>query len=129
MTPTPVTSLRITFDKERKLKARHKFIREAVRTSGKAITELLQDPFGGFPYLVQALLQPGAPINEPITIDKASDLIDAFVDNGGRIEDLQSKLVLLLQSYMRIEVTPTPDEEEKGDPNAATPVAPGPSSD
>jgi len=118
--------VRITFDKERKLKPKHKYLREAVRVSGKSITELITDPFGGFPFLVQALLQPSGAVGEHISLDKASDLIDEFFEKGGTVEKLQKALVQSLSGYLQIESTPTSDEdEEAADPNASTPVEPG----
>jgi hypothetical protein len=116
-------AVRLVFDKERKLKARHKYIRNAVITSGKSIQALLADPFGGFPYVLQALIQPGVASNETISLDKASDLIDLYMDKGGTTEQLQAAMVQCVQSYMRIEGTPTPEETD--DPNGDSPAAPG----
>ncbi len=117
------TATKIVFDKERKLKARHRYIRNAVIQSGKSINELISDPFGGAPYLLSALLQPGASSTETITIDRASDLIDIFVDNGGSVEELVTQMATLVKNYLQLENTPTQEETEN--PNALSPAASG----
>jgi hypothetical protein len=119
---------RIEFDKVRKLKPRHRFIRAAVITSGKSITELVADYFGGHPYLVQALLAPGLVGTESLTLDDASDLIDQFLDKGGKPEQLRNALVTILASYLHVEVQKT-EEEDPAVPNADSPALPGPDAD
>lgn len=122
--------VRVEFDRVRKLKPRHRYLREAVRASGKSITELMADPFGGFPYLIQALTVPSANVGEAISIDKASEFLDAYFEKGGTVAKLQAQLVDVLSAYMNIEVAPAPEEEGDDDsPNADSPVAPGPSAD
>jgi hypothetical protein len=123
----PRPSVKVVFDKERKLYARHEYMREAVRMSGKSITELMDDPFYGYGYVLWALLQPGAQgTSERIDLNKASRLIDKFFDNGGTLKELNGHLSLAVESYLRIESTPTEDEEEDGNPNGVSPDAPGP---
>lgn len=113
--------VRLEFDKERKLKARHKFIRDAVNNSGKSIAQLVNDPFGGYPYILQALLQPGS--RDTITLDKASELIDAYLDRHESIDGLTKGIIECLSGYLHIEVTPADSEEDEG--NEATPATPG----
>jgi hypothetical protein len=113
--------VRLEFDKTRKLKARHRHIRDAVRESGRPITELVNDPFGGIPYVLRALLQGGA--GDTVTLDAASDLIDVWMERHGDIVPLQKAIVGVLSGYLRIEQTPS-EEEPEGE--APTPVAPGP---
>jgi hypothetical protein len=113
--------IKLLFDAERKLVARHRYIREAVRQSGKAIDQLLNDPFGGHAYLVLALLQPGAASNEVMNLERASDLIDAYYKNGGDVMKLTSALTQVVSAYLRIENTPIP--EEGSDPNAQAPTS------
>jgi hypothetical protein len=112
----------------RKLKCRHKYMREAERASGKSVFELLRAPFYGYPYLLQALLQPGS--DKPITLDRASDLIDLYSDTHNELESLKTVLDGVLLGYLSVQLTPTADEtDEAGNsPNADSPVAPGPSS-
>lgn len=118
--------VRLEFDKVRKLKARHRFIRDVVRASGKSVTDLVQDPFGGHPFLIQALLTPSSAVNESISLDKASDLLDAYYDKGGTVEKLRNALIDVLGQYLHVESTPTQEEEETDDaPNVATPEQPG----
>ena len=109
----------------RKLKCRHRFMREAVRASGKSITELASDPFGGYAYLLQALLQPGS--KDPISLDRASELIDLYMDNHDGMTGLTKALSEALTGYLSIEATPTEDEANEAGtlPNADSPAAPG----
>jgi hypothetical protein len=120
---TAPTAIKVVFDKERKLKARHRPIRNAVIQSGKSVEQLLADPFGGHAYLLAALLQPATEGLEAITIDRASDLIDKFVDRGGSVEWLAEQMAMLVKNYLSIEKTPTQEETEN--PNAPSPAASG----
>ena len=118
--------VRLEFDKVRKLKARHRFIRDVVRASGKSVTDLVQDPFGGHPFLIQALLTPSSAVNESISLDKASDLLDAYYDKGGTVEKMRNSLIEVLGQYLHVESTPTQQEEETDEsPNGDTPEQPG----
>ena len=128
MTQAPVV---LEFDKRRKLKCKHKHIRDAVRASGKSVVELLNDPFGGWPFLLSALLIPGVAMDEAMSLDKASDLIDIFVEKHGSLKGLGTGLSQALAGYLHIEITPSEDEkdEEGNTPNVATPVTPGLSAD
>ena len=129
MTQAP-KAVYLEFDRRRKLHARHRYVRECVRASGKPVTELVQDPFGGHPFLIQALLTASASEKENITLDKASDLLDAYYDKGGTLDDLRNALMEVLSAYLHIEQRPAPGEEvDDSNPNADSPAAPGPSVD
>src|SRR5688500_11872079 len=108
--------VRLEFDRERKLKPKHKYLREAVRQSGRSITELLNDPFNGYPWLLQALLTPSAQTNETITLDKCSEFIDIYCDKHGSIVGLSQGLTKCVMSYMGIEAQPTADEAAADSP-------------
>jgi hypothetical protein len=130
MASTQNTVVRVEFDRPRKLICKHRHIRDAVLESKKSIIELMSDPFGGYPYLIRALLQPSAAHGEAITIDKASDLIDVYLSKHGSLEGLSKALLQALSAYLHVEVTPTEDEQTGDEPpNAATPDGPGPSAD
>lgn len=122
------STARIEFDRVRKLKPRHRFIRNAVISSGKAVNELVLDHFGGHPFLLMALLAPALGATETLTLDDASDLIDQYRDKGGTAEELRQALLLLLSDYLHVEIV-KPDTEDSDNPNAATQVEPGPSAD
>jgi hypothetical protein len=113
----------------RKLKCRHRYMRDAVKASGRSVFELAGDPFGGYPYLLQALLQPGS--TTPISLDKASELIDTYLDHHEGLSGLTKAISDALSGYLSIEITPVDDEADDAGtlPNAATPVAPGRSAD
>lgn len=69
--------VRIHLDRKRKLKFRHRDLRDAVEKTGKSIGELFQDPFGGWAYLLLFGLR-YEDLN--ISLDKASDFIDRWID-------------------------------------------------
>lgn len=72
------TFVRIHLDVRRKLRYKHKDLRDAVAESGKSIGELLTDAFGGWPYL----LRMGLRWNDlKISVDKASEFIDLWCEN------------------------------------------------
>jgi len=121
---------RLEFDRVRKLKPRMRYVRDAVRASGKSVTELVGDPFGGHPFLIQALVQPSANQGENISLDDASDLLDEYYDKGGTIKKMRETLMEVLSAYLHVEATPT-DAESEGDdaPNGASPAPPGPTDD
>jgi hypothetical protein len=125
---------KIQFDQERTLIPKHKYIRNAVLASGKNLLELLDDPWGGLPFVIQALIEPGLPQGEDFTIDQASELIDKYLENA-RLENvkapmrqLQKALLTILMDYCSIEFQakkePVALEEEAGGaPNVPSPVA------
>lgn len=117
---------RIVFDKERKLIARHEYVGYAVNASKKTVLELLSDPFGGWAYLIQALVIPGA--TEAISLKKASELLDHYFDAGGSHETLHNAMSRVLAAYINAEVTPTKDEGD-APPNAPGPATTGLASD
>jgi hypothetical protein len=61
-----------------KIAYRHRDLRDVVDVTGKSVVDLLNDPFGGWPYLLQF----GRRQYDPkVTKDQASDLIDAWLDD------------------------------------------------
>lgn len=131
MTKSQSSVVRVEFDRPRKLICKHKHIRDAVIESKQSILELMKDPFGGWPYLIRALLQPSAAHGEVISLDKASDLIDTYLSRHGSLEGLSKALLQAMSAYLHVEVTPTEDEkDEAGErPNGDTPDEPGLSAD
>lgn len=111
---------RISFDRIRKLKPQHRYIRAAVQESGKPVNELIRDMFGGLPYLLQALLTPALGNDETLSLDQTSDLIDQYLDQGGTLLELQRALLKILADYMHIELKPVETEDVAEDvaPNA-----------
>jgi hypothetical protein len=130
----PKEAVYVEFDRRRKLYPRMRYIRDVVLASKRSVTELVQDPFGGHPWLVQALTQPSARQGENITLDKASEMLDAYYDNGGTVDAMRDSLMKAVADYLTFELTPTFEEEEEAvrtedpnGPNGDTPDAPGPS--
>jgi hypothetical protein len=125
---------RIKFDgeNERKLKPLHGNIRKAIAACSRelgrpvSINEMATDWFNGHPFLVWALLIPSLKANQRLSVDDASNLIDTFLEKGGTSQELQNALVVVLATYLRVEVQKQDDEEDdKDDPNAPTPEQPG----
>lgn len=78
-----VDFVRLSFDNtehppngRRKLKFRHKDLRDVVNTTKQSISDLFGDPFGGWPYLLVYGMR-AYDIN--VTLDQASELIELWV--------------------------------------------------
>lgn len=69
--------VRIDLDQRRKLRYKHKDLRDVVKESGKSIGELFMDPFGGWPYLLLFGLRWQ---DLKLNLDKASEFIDLWVE-------------------------------------------------
>jgi hypothetical protein len=118
---------RIELDKERKIKVRHRYIREVEEETGKSIQQLMGTA-GGQAHVLRALLQGGS--GEKVTINRASELIDARRDRGLKHKDLVESINAVLLGYFNIENTPTEDEVKAGNSGEAdTPATPGPDSE
>lgn len=122
---------KIQFDQERTLIPKHKYIRNAVIASGKSLLQLLDDPFGGIPFVLQALIEPALPEGQDFSIDQASDLIDQYLQNArtanmkAPMRELQKALLTILADYLYIELkskTDVPAETDEEVPNAPSPV-------
>jgi hypothetical protein len=62
-----------------KIRFRHRDLRDVVDVTGKSVIDLLNDPFGGWPYLLQF----GMRLYDPkVTKDGASDLIDRWLEDN-----------------------------------------------
>jgi hypothetical protein len=87
--------IRIELDQPRKLRFKHRDLRDAVTASGKSIGELYSDAFGGWPYLLLYGLRWQ---DLGLTLDKCSDFIDTWVDARAATEktplDAMGKLLL-----------------------------------
>jgi hypothetical protein len=115
---------KIELDKERKIKVRHRYVREVEDETGKSIQQLMSTA-GGQAYVLRALLQGGS--GEKITLNRASELIDERRDRGLKHKDLVEQLNAVLLGYFNIENTPAEDEKKDGAPGEAdTPATPGP---
>jgi hypothetical protein len=69
--------VRIYLDQRRKLRYKHKDLRDVCAESGKSLGELMHDPFGGWPYLLRFGLRWQ---DLTVTLDKASEFIDLWLD-------------------------------------------------
>ena len=112
-------------DKKRyKLKFTHKELRQlseqvkvAYGNSKATLDELLSDPFGGWPYLLQSALKGQQP---DLTVDETSDLIDRWVSEGNEFVGIRQKLqaALIAAGYLK---GPTKDKDVDPDPNEPSP--------
>jgi hypothetical protein len=69
--------VRIELDIRRKLRFKHKDLRDVVKDSGKSIGELFTDPFVGWPYLLLYGLRWQ---DLKLSLDKCSEFIDGWID-------------------------------------------------
>lgn len=69
----------------RKLRFKHKDLRDVVKETGKSVGELFMDPFGGWPYLLLYGLRWQ---DLKLTVDKCSDFIDTWVDMHSEAEKM-----------------------------------------
>jgi hypothetical protein len=120
--------------KERKLKARHRHIADAVRKSGKSMAELIGDQWAGWPFLMVALLRDewdDQKERKALTVDVASDLMDLYIKTHQEpdeqpMQEIGRKLIDALKPYIAIEAS-KPEDEVGDAPNAGTQAVPGPS--
>jgi hypothetical protein len=99
-----------------KLKFTHSVIREEVETTGKSITELLNDQFFGWAHLMRAGLRQQQP---RITVSDASQIIDRLVSEGMDFKAVGDKLVdaLVSAGFVRFETAQKVKAEDDDDPN------------
>ena len=123
------TFVRIQLDLPRKLRFKHKDLRDIVRESGKSIGELFNDPFNGWPYLLLYGLRWQ---DLKLSLDKASEFIDGWVEEHGDekfpMDSLGQVLLDALNAsgFIRIVAeseldAPTDDAEGNAPPEAVTP--------
>lgn len=74
---TDANFVRIALDIPRKLRFKHKDLRDAVQTTGKSIGELYMDVFNGWPYLLLFGLRWQ---DLKVTPDKCSEFMDLWVE-------------------------------------------------
>jgi hypothetical protein len=107
-----------TLDGRRKLRFRHKDLRDAVESTKKSIRELLDDPWGGWPYLLYYGLREQDP---KITLDKSSALIDAWCeshpDEEAPMNSLGGKLREAFEAAGFIRSKPQEDAAEPAEKN------------
>lgn len=101
----------------RKLKGTSAWMRWAVEESKRSIFELANDPVGGWPYLVRALVNGGAV--KPITLMQADTLIDSYKEANNGWGTLGDEIAKAIAGYMHIELT-KPEDEESSAPNAGS---------
>jgi hypothetical protein len=74
-----VNFVRVKFDIVRKLRFKHKDLRDLVATTGKSIGELFADPFGGWPYILLYALRHQ---DLKLSVDRCSEFIDLWVEEN-----------------------------------------------
>lgn len=106
----------IMLDRPRKLLYRHKDIRDAVNSSGKSIVMLLDDLFGGWPYL---LLHGLRHQDTRLTLDDCSEMLDRVAQSGEPIKTVQDKLIAAIEKTGFIKIQ-RPESEATEDPQNPT---------
>jgi hypothetical protein len=121
--------VRIELDVKRKLRFRHKDLRDAVKVSGQSIGALFSDPFGGWPYLLLYALR-HQDVN--LDLDKCSEFIDLWVERHAEERqpmDLLGKQLLAAlnaSGFVKVEAeTKLEDGPTSAEGNAKPPVALG----
>lgn len=108
----------------RKLRFKHRDLRDAVSNSGKSIGELFTDPFGGWPYLLLYGLRWQ---DLKLNLDKCSEFIDVWVEehasDNAPLDSLGAVLLEALNKsgFVKIQAEgelPTGDAEGNGDAEA-----------
>lgn len=109
----------------KKLRFKHKDLRDAQQVSGKSVAELLGDKFGGWPYL---LMFAQRSFDRTMTVDKASDQIDEWVDQPDpetkkdrTLDELGLKLLDAI--YASKFIVPDKEKDEEAPEGNATPEA------
>ncbi len=117
--------IRITFtqvDGRRKMRFRQRDLRDVVLLTKRPIGELMGDPFGGWPYLLQHGLRSYDPT---LTLDQASDLMDQWIhesdpegDKTRTLDELGQKLLDALNAsgFVRIDLKRKDAEQLDGEP-------------
>jgi hypothetical protein len=111
-------------DGRRKLRFRHKDLRDVVESTKRTVKELLDDTWNGWPYLLFYGLREADP---RITLDKCSDLIDLWVDTHPDEElpmtSLGNKLREAFEAAGFIRTKPKEDEAPPAEPEGNVPAA------
>lgn len=110
-----------------KIKFRHNDMRQVVEQTKRSIGDLLDDQFGGWPYLLMAGLRQQHP---RITVTDASNYIDQLIGEGMPMRDIGMKLVdaAVAAGYIELERPEKPEKPEKPesaeepDPNGSRPT-------
>lgn len=117
----------LQLDLKRKLRFRHRDLRDAVTQSGKSIGDLFLDPFGGWPHLLLYGLRWQ---DMKLTLDKCSDFIDGWMESHAEeetpLDSLRDKLLDALNKsgFIRIQqFDPDADPSNGGPEGNATPEA------
>lgn len=123
--------VRIHLDQRRKLRFKHKDLRDMVTESGKSIGELMMDSFAGWPYVLRFGLRWQ---DLKVSLDKASEFIDLWLeepdpetqqprtmDQLGLIllEALNASGFIKIQAETPLEDKPDEDLEGNARPKAA----------
>ena len=100
----------VFLDRPRKLWFRHKDLRDAVSASGnRRMGDLLDDAFAGWPIL---LLHGLRHQDMRLTLDKCSEMIEAWADSGKPLNELQEVLIKGIEATGFIKIARPEDEPE-----------------
>lgn len=104
----------------RRLKYKHRDLRDAVKESGKPVEQMLGDPFDGWPHLLRAGLRWQ---DTKFTLDNASDLIDEWKDAhsddpGGALSGLGELIIDALETAKFIKIQ-RPEGNARPEPTTA----------
>jgi hypothetical protein len=111
----------VLLDRPRRLVFRHKDLRDAVNTSKRSIGDLMGDPFGGWPVLLQHGLRHK---DTSLSLDDCSEMIERWVQAGTNdgqtpvqaLRNLSDKLTRALENTGFIKIERPEDEVSAADP-------------
>jgi hypothetical protein len=119
-----VRFVRIELDIPRKLRFRHKDLRDVVEATKKPIGDLFVDPFNGWPYLMLYGLRWQ---DLKLSLDKCSEFIDLWIENHGDeqmpMDSLGQKLLDALNASGFVKIVAEGELTEPGPEGNATPEA------
>lgn len=114
------TFVPLQLDLKRKLRFRHRDLRDAVLQSKQSIGDLFMDPFGGWPFLLLYGLRWR---DDKLTLDKCSEFIDGWMETHTEeekpLDSLRDKLLEALNKSGFVKI-------QQFDPDAPDPVEGGP---
>lgn len=100
-------------DQERyKIVARAMDLRDVCETTGKSVFDLLNDPFAGWPYLLQFFLRESFP---RFTKNDVAALIDRWLKDGNEYDQLGKMLMQALENGRFVSFPKSSEEDGEGE--------------
>lgn len=95
-----------------KIVARAMDLRDVCETTGKSVFDLLNDPFAGWPYLLQFFLRESFP---RLTKNDVSAIVDRWLKDGNEYDQLGKMLMQALENGRFVSFPKASEEESEGE--------------